>query len=125
MNVVSEFVTEKGKEGVGYRGYLYRYGSCDTEGTVRWRCLSSKTCNAALQTGQDKTNPTEKGFHTHPPKPEEVRVRNVRTNLRKRARTETTPIPAVYRTETNPLAASPVVAALMPSLKSVSSSLYR
>ena len=55
----------------------------------------------------------------------EVVVREVKTRIRKRARTEVTPIPSIYWRELAPLAAQPAAAAQMPGFASISNTAYR
>jgi hypothetical protein len=123
---ITLFTTEKGKDGLGFRGFLYRLGKYNADDTILWRCLERKTCPGTLKTNGAKQNAVEVNAHTYyTPKPELVVVRKVRTNVRTRTCEETTALPTIYRQETNRLINNPVAAALMPVYASISSTMYR
>lgn len=95
------------------------------DGCSYWRCIETKLCNGRLKTDSDDENPEERGSHNHPPNPDKVTVRNVRSNIRLRAAVETVSIPTIYRQETRVLATAPAAAAIMPAYHSVSTTAYR
>jgi hypothetical protein len=123
-NQVILFRTEKGKEGLGYMGHVYRFGKRGLDGNIYWRCLLRDDCKGRLQTDHNKGNP-QLPQHNHVPNEDEVRVRSTREQLRQRAANETTPAPQIYREETLALVRFPGAAARMPSYHGVSSTMYR
>ena len=123
--MATQFKTEKGKNGLAYRGYTYRFGKRNNDKSIFWRCLYSKICPGTLKTDEHKQNLFEKNCHNHLPQPEAAVVREVRNSLRERAHNETTLLPTIYRQETNRLVNNAVAAAIMPVYASVSSTMYR
>jgi hypothetical protein len=122
---IKTFTTEKGRLGITYMGYCYRFAKRGADGSIQWRCVDSKRCSGRLSTDEDYQNPEFRGQgHTHPPDVNVSVVREVRSTLRKRAATETTPLPTIYREATAKLAGQPAAAALMPAFGRVSSTLY-
>lgn len=120
------FKTEKGKEGLSYDGFCYRLDKVAADGsTMYWRCIDKKSCKGRIATDARRRHPTVRNTHDHPPVAPKVKVREVRTELRNRAATETLPLHAIYRSEIQSLANFPAAAAMMPSFASVSSSMKR
>jgi hypothetical protein len=66
-----------------------------------------------------------KRLHNHPPNPDRVSVRRVRTALRTRAAEENTALPVIYREETARIANNHAAAAMMPPYNDVSTSMHR
>jgi hypothetical protein len=79
-NQVILFGTEKGKEGLGYMGHVYRFGKRGLDGNIYWRCLLRDDCKGRLQTDHNKGNPQ----HNHVPNEDEVRVRSIGIELEAR-----------------------------------------
>ena len=119
------FTTDKGKEGLIHNDFCYReVKKRAADGGIFWRCVR-KDCQGRMKTDEDKAIVLYGGGRNHQPNVIEVAVREVKTLLRKRARTETTPIPSIYWQETATLAATPAAAAQMPTFLSLSHTLYR
>jgi hypothetical protein len=78
-----------------------------------------------MKTTEDKDQVEYDGGHSHQSDQNEVAIREVKTRARKRARTETTPMPAIYSQEVATLAALPAAASNMPTYLSLSKTLYR
>ena len=116
---VGFFRTEKGKEGVTYKGQCYRHDRQGTDG-IFWRCLKD-SCRGRIMTDFNRANPFVRSEHNHPADADSSKVREVRENLRKRAHDEQTSIPVIYQQETRVLANNPLAAAKMPAYPSVSS----
>ena len=122
------FKTEKGRQGVSYKGFCYRFAKRGADGSLQWRCVHSDYCSGRLRTEEDYSDPVETGKgHSLKCLPDVnvTAVRQVRTSLRERAASEITPLPTIYREETAVLANQPAAAAIMPVFASVSSSMYR
>lgn len=63
--------------------------------------------------------------HDHLPDRDKAKVHEIRETLRTRAATENVPIPQIYRDEIVQLANNPVAAGMMPTLPSVTSTMYK
>ena len=81
-NQLSQFRTEKGKEGIGFMGHVYRFGKRGAEGSMYWRCLLRDDCKGRLVTDNNKGNPQLRTAHSHVANEDEVRVRCTREQLR-------------------------------------------
>lgn len=126
-NAVKLFKTEKGKDGICFDNYCYRFDKRLADDSRTWRCIQSKACNGRLQTSDDLSNPVLRTPHNSAIRhsDEEALLREVRTKLRTRAAGEDTPIPAIYRQETRVLAPNATAAAVMPSFVRAKTSMYR
>lgn len=125
MAIPSIYTSDKGKEGLIYNDFCYReVKKRAADGGIFWRCIH-KGCQGRMKTDDDKQTVFYDGGHNHQPDLDEIAVRQVKTRARKRARTETTPIPAIYRQEVAALAGMPAAAATMPAFLSVSTTLHR
>jgi FLYWCH zinc finger domain len=96
------FKTDRGKQGVSLNGFRYRFDKKGADGFLYWRCIDLRHCKGRLRTDDvdPPSNPQERGEHSHLPNEELTAVRRVKTNIRKRATDETTPLPTIYRQET-------------------------
>jgi hypothetical protein len=63
--------------------------------------------------------------HNHAAEVDQALVREVKTTLRKRSKTETTTLPKIYKEASATLAGRPAAAAMMPTYGSVSSTMHR
>jgi hypothetical protein len=124
-NQVKVIKTEKGKDGISYHGYLYRYDKKWKNGTISWRCLEDRYCLGRIATADNYSNPVIRNVHYHPPNPDKTVVREVRTTLRARSAAELTPLPIIYHQETLQLAINPTAAAIMPTFRNVATSMQR
>jgi hypothetical protein len=125
MSNLRVYTTDKGKEGLIYNDFCYReVRKRAADGGIFWRCIH-KGCPGRMNTTEDKDQVEYDGGHNHQSDPNEVAIREVKTRARKRARTETTPMPAIYSQEVATLATLPAAAANMPTYLSVSKTLYR
>ena len=93
-----EFITssKRGKKHV-IEGYIYCKNKSLTNGRSCWECKEKRSkngCNARVTL--DKNQEIIKGpsEHKHPPKPENIAVGKIRSNMR-RMENETTPIPNI------------------------------
>jgi len=113
-----EYVTStKGTQQVLYEGYLHNKNRT-TQTSVHWKCVI-RTCKGRVTTvGNYIRNSSP---HAHPP--EDSSSIRFMSNIRKRAREETTPMPTLYREELS--RQNPENVANVPSFSSVSSALYR
>jgi FLYWCH zinc finger domain len=57
-NQLLQFRTEKGKEGIGFMGHVYRFGKRGTDGSMCWRCLLRDDCKGRLATDNINSNPS-------------------------------------------------------------------
>ena len=119
-NQLLQFRTEKGKEGIGFLGHVYRFGKGGADGSLYWRCLVREDCKGRLVTDTNKGNPQLRTAHSHVANEDEVRVRCTREHLRLRAANESAPITQIYREEVRGLVHPPGAAAIMPGYDSVS-----
>jgi hypothetical protein len=124
---VKTFKTEKGRDGISFDNYCYRFDKRLADGSRTWRCIESRACNGRLLTRDDFSNPVLRTPHDLTIRHcyEEAMLRDVRTKLRQRAATEDTPIPAIYRQETQVFAHNPTAAALTPSFAKAKTTMYR
>ena len=63
ISVITKFVTEKGKVGVSFEGYSYRYGKASKDGAyLFWRCHKEKVlhCRGRIKTNENYSNPDKK-----------------------------------------------------------------
>jgi len=113
-----EYVTSsRGTRQVLHEGYLHNKNST-TQTSVHWKCVV-RECKGRVTTAGDYVKNTTP--HSHPP--EDSSSIRFKSNIRKKAREETTPMPTLYREELN--RQNPDNIANMPSFTSVSSALYR
>jgi hypothetical protein len=82
-------------------------------------------CLGRIRTDGSHNNVQVKNEHCHGPDFDKSMVHTVRERLRERAAEENIPIPQIYREETAGLANNPVAAGMMPTLPSVSSTMYK
>lgn len=122
---VKKFRTQKGKDAISVNGYSYRYDKTLRDGTLSWRCLEVYECLGRVGTDVNSNNVQVKNEHCHGPDFDKMTVHDVRERLRQRAAEENIPIPQIYREETASLASNPVAAGMMPTLPSVSSTMYK
>ena len=72
------FRTEKGKEGVTYQGYSYRFAKDGKLDDRRyWLCIDNKMCKGRIATNADLTNPEIRQGHNHASNPEKVKVSSI------------------------------------------------
>jgi hypothetical protein len=93
-------------------------------GTIYWRCCK-RSCPARITT-QDSELLAQTNGHIHQVDPTEVRVEEIKSNLRKRVK-EFTPVPHIYNealTELSTQKDRHSVAAQLPMFSSLKSSLY-
>lgn len=96
---LSYFRTEKGKNGISFSGFTYRYARTGADGALYWRCLLD-SCNGRMKTDANKANPQICTQHRgHLPNDAEVTSRESRETLRTRAANETAPLAQIYREE--------------------------
>ncbi len=125
MEIPRVYITDKGKEGLIYKDFCCReVGKRAADGGIFWRCIH-KECKGRMKTDEDKADVEYDGGHLCQADANEVAVRVIKTKVRKRARVETTPSPAIYLQETATLAATPAAASKMPTFTSMCHTLYR
>ncbi len=100
------------------------------DGTVYWRCTRSRNghCTGTLTTGPDEDLVSIKNTHNHSPDPAETEVKKIISSLKERTPTDIRPVTMLYWEEIHKVAAAPnhdEIAAKLPTLVSVKSSLYR
>ncbi|XP_048254602.1 uncharacterized protein LOC125381583 [Haliotis rufescens] len=117
LRKVEYLTSRRGSEQLILDGYIYNRNR-ERQTCTHWRCVV-KTCNGKCTTvGDFLCNQSE---HNHPPE-DETRV-NFVSNLRKRAREETTQMQALYEEQVTQVDEANMPA--MPSFQSVKSALYR
>lgn len=93
--------------------------------SLYFRC-TIKGCLGRLRTTADYAAvEIRNDKHNHPPNHEVIKVREVVHSMREKAKESTDAICTIYRRCTATLATDPSAAAIMPSLQSVDSALYR
>ncbi len=122
---VRYFETIKGKKGIAYGGYEYRFAKFVDNGVHKyWRCVN-KNCNGSVKTAADDSGLVEYNQHFHVSNPEQTDVRVTVNAMRKRAATETGPLPKIFKEEASKVAGTPSVAAQLPTYQHVESSLHK
>jgi MULE transposase domain/FLYWCH zinc finger domain len=124
---VKIFQTEKGRDGISFDNYCYRFDKRLADRSRTWRCIERRACNERLLTCDDFSNPVLRTPHDLTIRHcyEEAMLRDVRTKQRQRAAMEDTPTPAIYRQETQIFAHNPTTAAVMPSFVKANITMYR
>ena len=97
---------------------------------VYWRCTRSRNshCIGTVTTGPGDTIVSVKNTHNHPPDQVAIEAKKIVSSLKEAVQTRIQPVPAVYQEEVIKVAATPrseEVAAQLPTLASIKSSLYR
>lgn len=122
-----EFITtQKGAQSLLWEGSRFTINRKMANGTIYWRC-SKRSCPARITTDGEQLLQQTNG-HNHPVDPVELRVEEIKSKLRKRAREEVVPIPAIYNDALVELSTQQdcaSVAANLPTFTSVKSSMYR
>ena len=122
-----EFITnQKGGQSLLWNGSRFTLNRKMANGTIYWRCCK-RSCPARITTFEDQLQQQTNG-HNHPVNPTELRVEQIKSHLRKRARQEVTPVPAIYSEALVNLSTQPdcsEVASSMPTFPSFKSSMYR
>lgn len=119
------YKTEKGRDGLIYEGFCYRFDKRGADDTIYWRCADQRQCKGRIATEPDYSNVAVRSVHCHLANPDKAIIRGVKTTLRNRAASETTTIPTIFRQESAKLANTPVAAAMMPSYNAVKTTLNR
>lgn len=88
------FKTKRNGEACSFQGYCYRINRC-TNDTKFWRCLISG-CKGRLVSLLDNSNPAEHGDHCHLPNPEEAKVKLAVSQMKERAKNESTSMPLIH-----------------------------
>ena len=123
--MVAVWKTAKGNTAVGYKGYSYRFEKQNNNGFRIFRCMQ-KNCPGRLKTDEEYSNVEMiNGNHSHAPNPEEIIVRKITHKMREESACTTDSINKIYKKYQTQLAAVPLAAAMLPSLRSVDASLYR
>ncbi|KAL3694879.1 hypothetical protein R1sor_008530 [Riccia sorocarpa] len=118
MDRVIRIQTSRGRDGVFYVGYLYRFDRQAASENLQWRCLRDD-CYGRLRTDVNYNHPTVFGNpHAHPSNAEVGIIRNTLSRMRERAAMENTSIPQIYLEEINRLSGS-------ASASGIDTSLYR
>lgn len=92
---------------------------------LNFRC-TTQGCRGRVKVDEGYENLEIKNpNHDHPPRPHEVSIRKVISEIRDKAIETTEAMPNIYRTCTAQLANDPSAAAIMPSFHSIDSGLYR
>ena len=112
--------TRRGSTLISYRGYMYNKRRTTLD-TVYWRCRD-RLCSATLKTNTPANgqyaSPEPMQPHSHAGNIDEVDVERTRAALKRRAETELTPVPALYREEQgNLLLQNPGAAAMLPTFQ--------
>ncbi len=125
MSNPRQFTTDKRKDGLIHNNFCYReVTERAADGGIFWRCIN-KGCKGRMKTDEDKIAILYDGGHSHRTDLNDVAVREAKSRARKRARTETTPVPKIYWDEVATLSATPGAASSMPTFSSLSHTLYR
>ena len=118
--------TQKGGEALIWQGCKFTLNRKMVNGKKYWRC-AKRICPARITTEGNEVLQQTNG-HNHPVDGVEAEVERVKHGLRKRAREEVTPIPAIYNDALVDIATQvedEAVAARLPTFPSLKSSMYR
>lgn len=122
-----EFITnQKGGQSLVWDGSRFTLNRKLANGTTYWRCCK-RSCPARITTMEDQLL-TQTNGHNHPVNPTELRVEQIKSKLRKRAREEVAPVQAIYSDALVDLSTQPdssEVAPNLPTFSSFKSSMYR
>jgi hypothetical protein len=120
-----EFITnQKGNKSLLWNGSRFTVNRKMDNGTIYWRCCK-RSCPARVITQGSELLAQTNG-HNHPVDPTEVRVEEIKSNLRKSVR-ELTPVPRIYNEALIELSTQEdrdSVAAQLPMFSLLKSSLY-
>jgi hypothetical protein len=125
MEKIEIIKTSKNKECCFHNGYKYREERINSNLITNrtWRC-TIKNCNGRLWTTHLVDHPQERGQHNHLPDNSNEGLNKMKMIMMKRARSETTPVPAIYREEAASFSASNNGEIPAPPFVSIHSILY-
>ena len=92
-----------------------------------WRCGKTRNCSGSLCTLYDQIV-SRNDIHSHPPDEAEIEAEKIVDSIKEKAQNTAQPIPAIYHEEIQVIASRPdkdEIAAKLPTLESLKSSLYR
>ena len=120
------FKTEKGRDGLCFDNYCYRYDKTGADGIMYWRCADQRQCRGRIATEPEYSNVSVRTPHCHLANPDRSIVRQVKTVLRSRSANEvTTPISTIYRQEMARLANVPTATAMLPPYTGVKTTMHK
>ena len=96
LSKMAEFVnTHRGGKALHYEGHKYLKIRDGRNGQVFWRCSLHKSGCTARATSEGKSVIVRQE-HSHPTSEDTLQVEKAVSNMRKRAREETTSVPRIY-----------------------------
>ena len=119
--------TNRGGKNLHFEGYIYTKIRDSQNNFQFWRCQNHKAGCPARATSEGSSVVVRKE-HDHPPNPAQTTTQRAIMGMKKRARDESTSINVIYDDQLEVLSQeqhSADVMAQLPSLESLSSSLYR
>ena len=123
-----EFVpTNKGARCLIYQGYKYHIYRRGRDEHIYWRYARSRSCSGRVITLHDELV-TVKDSHSHPPDVAGIEVEKIVSALKKKVAESSQPIAQLYQNELQNISSRPdkeEIAARLPTLASLKSSLYR
>ena len=125
-SIMKFITTQKGEPALIFNGSHFTLNRKMDTGVIYWRCVK-RTCPARITT-QDEELLQQTAGHNHPVDAVDCEVQAIRSQMRKRAREEITPIPAIYNEQLISLNTHPErnsIAPKLPNFTSLKSSLYR
>lgn len=123
-----EFVkTTRGARALVCDGYKYVVNRRGRDRCIYWRCGRSRECSGSVSTLNDQII-SRKDIHNHPPDDAELEAEKVVNAIKQKAQETARPIPTIYTEEIQVIASRSdreEIAAKLPTLESIKSSLYR
>ena len=124
-----EFVTTtRGGRALIYEGYKYVLNRRGRDDRIFWRCGKSRSCSGALTTIENEIVSSRAHEHNHPPNEAEMIACKAVEGMKQAVKEKIDPVPAIYQEHLQGISAREdleEVAAQLPTLSSMKSSLYR
>ena len=124
-----EFVTTtRGARSLIYEGYKYVINRRGRDDRIFWRCAETRSCSGGLTSINSEIVSSRANEHSHPPDEAEVTAYKAVDKIKTKTMESIDPVPAIYQQQ--PAEVSAIqninqVAAKLPTLYSMESSLYR
>ena len=118
----------RGRRALIHEGYKYVLNRRGRDERIFWRCAKSHCCSGALTTINDDIVSSRASEHNHPSNDAEMIACKAMESMKQAVKDKIDPVPALYQQQLIKLSAKEnleEVAAQLPTLYSMKSSLYR
>ena len=120
--------TTRGARSLIYEGYKYVINRRGRDDRILWRCAKSRSCSGGLTSINSEIVSSRANEHSHPPDEAEVTAYKAVDKIKTKTMESIDPVPAIYQQQLAEVSAIQninQVAAKLPTLYSMKSSLYR